>query len=295
MPDDDAMAPLQLHAADGTPLAATAHEPASPRAVLVIASAMGVPQSYYAPFARWLASEHGVAVLCFDYRGMGASRRGPLAAQCADVLTWARQDCAAALAAAEARWPGLPRYWLGHSLGAQIVGLVPGHERLAGVLSVAAGSGYWRLNAPRVRLTVWWLWWVLAPLALRLFGYFPGGRLRKVGDLPGGVMAQWRRWCLHPDYLGGESAAVRAELAGVTLPVTALSIADDELMTWDGTRALFGLYRSARVEYRRIAPAELGLARIGHFGFFREKLPGVKQALWPMVPHWIDQHPRRPA
>lgn len=207
--------PIVLTAADGRRLAASICEPAqqAPRAVLVIGGAMGVPQSYYAPLARWLAAEHGIAVLCFDYRGMGASHQGPLARETADVLTWARLDYGAALAAAEARWPGLP----------------------------------------------------------------------------GGVMAQWRRWCLHPDYLGGESPAVRAELAAVQLPLTVLSMPDDELMTWDGTRTLFGLYRSARIDDRRIAPAEHGLARIGHFGFFREKMPGVRQALWPLVPQWIFQ------
>lgn len=281
------MPELTLQASDGTPIAATAHDPAgTPRAAVVIGGAMGVAQDYYAPMARWLAGQ-GIAVLSFDYRGMGRSRRGPLQDERADVLTWARQDCAAALAAAEARWPGAPVHWLGHSLGAQIVGLVPGHERLAGVLSVAAGSGYWRLNAPRVRLMVWWLWWVVAPLALRLCGYFPGRKLRKVGDLPAGVMAQWRRWCLHPDYVGSESDAVRAELARVQLPLTVLSMSDDELMTWEGTRSLFGLYRNARIEYRRVAPADHGLQRIGHFGFFRDKM---RDSLWPIVPRWIEQH-----
>lgn len=277
---------LDLATSDGARLAATAHDPGgAPRAVVVIGGAMGVSQDYYGPMASWLADQ-GIAVLSFDYRGMGRSRRGPLRDETADVLTWARQDCAAALAAAEARWPGTPVHWLGHSLGAQIVGLVPGHERLAGVLSVAAGSGYWRLNAPRVRLMVWWLWWVVAPLAIRLCGYFPGRKLRKVGDLPAGVMAQWRRWCLHPDYVGGESDAVRAELARVQLPVTVLSMSDDELMTWEGTRSLFGLYRSARIEYRRVAPADHGLQRIGHFGFFRDKM---RDSLWPIVPRWIEQ------
>lgn len=276
---------LELVAADGARLAARVFEPAgAPRAALLIAGAMGVKQDYYAPLARWLAAEHGIAVLSFDYRGMGASRRHKLVDERADVLTWARQDCAAAITAAVARLPDARLYWLGHSLGAQIVGLVPGHEQLAGVLSVASGSGYWKLNHPRTRLVTPLLWWVVVPVALKLFGYFPGKRLRKVGDLPGGVMAQWRRWCLHPDYVASESAAVRAELAASRVPITALTITDDELMTWEGTRSLFGLYASAPVEYRRLHPAEHGLARIGHFGFFRASM---QASLWPLLPRWI--------
>ena len=39
---------------------------------VVIGPAMGVPQVYYADFARWL-SHQGWQVVTFDYRGSGAS------------------------------------------------------------------------------------------------------------------------------------------------------------------------------------------------------------------------------
>ncbi|MFP5340235.1 MAG: hypothetical protein ACLGIW_17360 [Gammaproteobacteria bacterium] len=41
--------------------------------------------------------------------------------------------------------------------------------------------------------------------------------------------------------------------------------------------ALALLYPSARPEVRRVAPQELGLARIGHFGFFRRQFA---DSLW---------------
>lgn len=47
-----------------------------------------------------------------------------------------------------------------------------------------------------------------------------GRRLRKVGDLPKGVMQQWRRWCLNPEYaVGAEGESVRAQYAAVRTPV----------------------------------------------------------------------------
>jgi predicted alpha/beta hydrolase len=106
-----------------------------------------------------------------------------------------------------------------------------------------------------------------------------------VGDLPYGVMTQWRRWCLSEQYLGAEGERVREALARVELPITALSMQDDELMTLRGTRALFALYRSAQLELKRLRPAEHGVAAIGHFGFFR---PKMEEALWPLVPEWLD-------
>src|SRR5690606_6760905 len=125
-----------------------------------------------------------------------------------------------------------PLYWIGHSLGGQIFGLAPNHSRAARLVTVACGSGYWRENTVQLKRYIWWMWYVAAPLSLKLFGYFPGRRLRKVGDLPRGVMAQWRRWCLDPEYLVGvEGEAVRAAYAAVRTPVTSISFTDDEYMS----------------------------------------------------------------
>jgi predicted alpha/beta hydrolase len=43
----------------------------------MIVPAMGVGQTYYAPFARWLARE-GYLAVTFDFRGIGASQHGSL-------------------------------------------------------------------------------------------------------------------------------------------------------------------------------------------------------------------------
>jgi predicted alpha/beta hydrolase len=113
---------------------------------------------------------------------------------------------------------------------------------------------------------------VLVPLATRLCGYFPGRRLRKVGDLPAGVILQWRKWCLNPRYsVGAEGEAARQAYARARFPVLALSINDDELMTLRGTRSLVELYENAPSRIERIAPADLAVRRIGHFGPFRRE------------------------
>ena len=184
----------------------------------------------------------------------------------------------AMIEAVSARAPGAPLVWIGHSLGGQIVPMVPNRERIAKIVTVATGSGYWREYSPKMRPFGWWLWFVAVPLATRLFGYFPGRRLRKVGDLPKGVVEQWRRWCMHKDYAAGaEGEAMRARYAAVTTPIVSLSFADDEYMSLANTRALHGLYSSAPQILKRIAPAEIGQKRIGHFGFFRAQQEHV---LW---------------
>ena len=210
------MQAFEFKAADGFGLQGRLYGDASrcDSAVLIV-PAMGVPQRFYADFANWLVGQ-GHAVMSFDYRGVGESRpahmRHSLRGLKADVNVWAEQDTAAALAWLDAALPAAtPIHWLGHSLGGQIFGMVPNRERVSRVVTIGVGTGYWLHQTLKVRSYVWWLWFVVAPLAMKLHGYFPGKRLRKIGDLPLGVMAQWRRACLDRDYLVG---AGRREDAG---------------------------------------------------------------------------------
>lgn len=282
---------ISFRASDGFELKGHVYgDPATARAGLLIAPAMGVEQRYYADFAQWMAAQ-GWLVLSFDYRGMGASRpaemRGSLKGLEADIRLWAERDASAALDELDRRLGGAERpiHWLGHSLGGQILGLLPNRERVSRAITVGSGSGYWRENAAGLRRYVWWLWYVIVPLSLPLFGYFPGRRLRKVGDLPRGVMAQWRRWCLDRDYMMGEGgAALRAQYAALRTPMLSLAFTDDEFMSRRNTESLHGFYAGAQPELRRIAPADVGVRRIGHFGFFRKHF---EASLWPQVSAWL--------
>lgn len=282
------MKSLSIAAAGGAQIALRVYEPDSPdRGSVVIGGAMGVRQDYYAPFAQWLAGQ-GWRVTTFDYRGSGDSMPdtpdGTLRGYKADLFDWTR-DYEAAIDHAADALPGKPLYLLGHSLGAQLPGLINNQGKVSGLLSVAAGSGYWRENAPQLKRIVPYFWFFLVPLATRLCGYFPGKKLRKVGDLPAGVILQWRKWCLNPRYsVGAEGEAVRLRYAAATFPVLALSITDDELMTLRGTQSLFGLYENAPFELQRLAPADLSVRRLGHFGPFRREHEAL---LWPRMGQWL--------
>ena len=110
---------------DGAEIAATTFGDAKGcRAGVLIVSAMAVEQDYYEPFAQWLA-ERGHFVATFDYRGIGRSRKGPLRRVAADVVTWAREDTGAMVDFVARQIGERPLLWVGHSLGGQILGLVP--------------------------------------------------------------------------------------------------------------------------------------------------------------------------
>lgn len=247
------------------------------KGAVLIVPAMGTTQRYYAPFAAWLATQ-GFFTATFDYRGTGLSRLGTLRGFTVDIVDWARLDCASMVETVSACTPGKPLFWIGHSLGGQILPFVPNRSLVSKMVTVAAGSGYWRENSPPLRRIAWWLWYVVAPFSVRLFGYFPGKRLRKVGDLPRGVMEQWRRWCLNPEYaVGVEGEQVRALYASVNTPIISFSFTDDEYMSARNTESIHSFYASAPRTMKRIAPKDIGAQRIGHFGFFRS---AFEDSLW---------------
>lgn len=242
------------------------------KGAVLLVPAMGTRQGYYLAVARWL-SHRGFVAATFDYRGVGASLRGRPRDARADLLDWARLDCAAMLDALAARAPGLPITWVGHSLGGQIIPFVPNFHRVAKAVTVGSGSGWWRLYPWRIRWGAPWLWWILVPSALAAFGYFPGRRLRKIGDVPAGAMARWRRWCLHPEYAAGvEGAAER--YAAVGTPIHAIWFPDDEYMSPRAVERLHAQYRGAAVTSDRLDPDRVPGGRIGHFGFFKEAVGG---------------------
>ena len=182
--------------------------------------------------------------------------------------------------------PRLPLLYLGHSLGGQVLGVLPDAGRVRAALTVTAGSGYYKLN-DRMRRRVRILWFAAIPALTPLCGYFPGARLRKVGDLPKGVVLQWRRWCLDPRYhVGAEGPAVREQFEAVRFPLVALSLTDDELMTERGTRVLVDCYANAPRRVERVAPADVAARRIGHFGFFRD---AFAPTLWARTAGWLNE------
>ena len=273
-----------LTARDGHQLAAYRFDPEGPaKGNVVIAAAMAVPQSFYAPFARHLAT-CGYTAWTFDYRGIGESLTGSLRAVKADLSDWLIKDYDALLHEISETSP-LPLFVVGHSFGGQVAPLLPSRERLSGLVNIAVGSGSTRHITPRIRRSAPLMWHVLAPVLCPVFGYFPGARLGVIGNLPTGAMFQWRRWCLTPDYLLTGEPGAREAYASADYPVLALTFADDEMLLEDGSRLIHAAYRKRPVDYRLLEPAQHNLPRIGHFGFFK---PASEATLWPLVTNWLD-------
>lgn len=278
---------LAIPALDGYPLGAILLEPDTPRWVLQLQGGTGIPRELYLKFARHAAAR-GIAVVLYDYRGVGASRPPTLRGFEAYMRWWGERDMPGVLEWIKATYPALPRAILGHSAGAQLVGLMPNHADLAAVAAIAAGSGYWKELQRPYRYFSLLVWLGLHPVFSPVLGYFPGRLLRLGEDLPVGVITEWRDWCLHGPYIGNRlGQTMRAPyFDAITAPIRAWAFTDDPIAHEASTRALFRLYTRAPVTIESVSPASVGLPAIGHAGFFRS---AAREALWDQPLDWLER------
>jgi len=275
---------IRIRCADGFELPASVFAPPAPRAVLVVAAAMGVPRRYYAKFAADLAAR-GVAAMTFDYRGIGEAAVGLKDPKYTSFQDWGRLDLHAVLEHVYARYPGLPVFQLGHSAGAQITGLTPHAEQLAGLVFVAGPRPHVSQDRGGYRIfsTLWW--YALVPLGSLLL-WFPARRLGFSSvDVPSGVTREWGRWARAPRYLFTPKFGIDvARYAKLRLPILAFSFSDDLYTPPASAEALLSEYPNAAVTRRAVRPADVGARAIGHLGYFRESL---RDTLWRETAQWI--------
>ena len=279
-PAPDAQA-LRLTTPDGAVLSATLFAPAAPSGAVLLSGGTGIPQVLYQGLAAYLA-EQGLAVLTYDYRGIAASRPRRLRGFTAHIAHWGQHDAPTALEALAARYPGLPLYLLAHSMGGQIVGMMPNHHRLARVVAIASCTGYWRWMSRPFAYYAAAMWFTVIPLTTYLLGYAPARALRHGEDLPLGVARDWRRWCLCRSYfrpeLGTRIAPVFYDT--VRAPMHFVRIADDPIANARTVPDLMQLYTAAPLRAHVIEPQQLGVARVGHAGVFSRR---HRQRLWPQL------------
>lgn len=274
-----------LYTFDQYPLAVTRFLPevAPSGQVLLIGSATAVPQTYYEAFCKWLAAQ-GHAVYTFDYRGIGRSKPVTLRGFEATMTDWGAQDLDAMISYVRREHPDASLTFVGHSVGGQLPALTPESRHFERVLLIASQIGY-RRNWPIPHR--WGFDVVLnliMPLSSRLYGYFPGSKLGIFHDLPKEVALEWARWCRTKGYLF--ALIPRTYLDHIEASVLSLGFTDDIFAPEKATKDLISHYKNCHIEYRSIRPADAGVKKIGHFGFFRKRFA---DSLWPIAGAWLRQ------
>ena len=279
---------VRVPALDGYTLGATLYGPSSvakPSTVVLFSCGGAIPAARYARFARYLAA-NGVAVLIYDYRGIGTSRPPHLRGFGAVAEDWSELDCGGAIAYLRLHYPWAELVGMAHSIGTLLTGGAPNVAEISRFVFLCAHTGYYRDYMPRYRLPMAVLWHGVMPIMTRVLGYFPAQILGLGEDIPAGVALQWaarRSPDLCPEATAPDSTRASAMFARyqyVNGQVLAVGFADDAFATPAGTRRLLKMFPRLRVTSVSIAPSQVGMSEIGHFGFFRR---GAEAALWPLV------------
>jgi predicted alpha/beta hydrolase len=286
---------ITIPAADGYPLSATLFLPrGAKRHAVLISSATATPRKIYRGFASYLA-HRGCAVLTYDYRGIGGSRQRAvegynqpksLAGFKATMADWAMLDVSPVVTWMRGRYHTLPFGYVGHSFGGQVLGLLPNNNEVSRALLVAAQAGYWKLMTSPERYRVFGMLNFVGTPLTNLLGYAPAWA--GIGeDLPKGAFLQWVKWVNSPRYLFDDNSLV------ANLPyfeqyngaLRALCMSDDPWATRPAVELLCKGYLSAKPEIITVTPADVGVGKLGHFGFFR---PDHRDTLWRGAAEWLQ-------
>ncbi|WP_314250267.1 alpha/beta hydrolase family protein [Streptomyces kutzneri] len=268
-----------VRAEDGATVRVRFHRrPDAPSApVLVCMPAMGTRAVSYTPLAETLVRA-GFQVALGELRGQGTSsvqvRRGVRYGYHEMVA----YDCPALFRAVAAGFPLAPRHLLGHSLGGQLGVLYLSREphMAAGAILVGAPSCHWR-GWPFPQSLGMLAGFQLAAAFASVYGYFPGRRLKVLGNDSAQVLRDMAAQVRTGRY-DVPSSPVDFEpwLARMDLPVLAVAIEGDPMAPPGGVRGLCGKLTSARVTYEELA---LGQGAPGgrHYGWIRDNAALVER------------------
>lgn len=271
---------------DDTLLHTTLYCPPTPNdRVVVIASALGVQQTYYRPYACYLAQQ-GFAVLTLDYRGIGASKQdNSLRGNTATLRDWGAQDLQASLHWVRNQYPANKIFVIGHSIGGSLLGLADDIDYVDGLLGVAAQTAYWGYWPAIMRPPIFLMWHLFIPVSSHLAGYFPSGLFGMGDPVPRDVGLEWAAIGRTQDHLKGIIPPSDNHFNDLRAPLALLSFTDDRFAPKTPVDHLEKQYPNGELTLREhIHPSDVGAKKIGHMGFFRE---AFRETLWQQSAAWL--------
>ena len=253
---------------------------------VVINGATGVLRQYYDGFARFLCHQ-GFTVLTYDFRGIGGSRQHAPGAPVPTMLHWGQRDMDAALSFFIERHPQLLIKGIGHSIGGQLLGVLPDNNRYHGFLNIASQHIYWKNWPLRDRALTAAFFFGVLPLFYKSVGGLPKWVLG-AEYLPKQVARDWSRFGRNKAYIADEQGQpLRQGFSGYRGRMRFYAMADDRRFAPPAcVRELEKLFSSADTEVRVLHPHDYDMKAIDHFGFFKKSM---HQRAWQESADWLAQ------
>jgi predicted alpha/beta hydrolase len=276
------MEKIIITAADGYRLSALYAIPDGESAgTIILSSATGIKKEYYINFSRFLCKQ-GYNVLLYDYRGIGESAPCDLKDSSAYMHEWGTKDMNAVLNYL-VNIKGLTDIiWLGHSVGAQLIGFLEHRQHISKVIAINAALGYWRYFPFPMKWVIWGLWYFIGPLMIKIYGY---GTMQKIGwgeNLPRNILLEWREWCLSKSYFRVclQKQLHTDKFYEFTTPITSIYTSDDFIANDKTVPLMMKFFPNSPQEIMKLPVEEYTPDKVGHIGIFRKKF---EKNLWPWL------------
>lgn len=253
---------------------------------VVVSSATGVKKEFYINFSRYLV-KRGYNVLLYDYRGIGGSAPRDLKSLKYYMHEWGTKDMNAVLNYLVEKKDLTDIVWIGHSVGAQLIGFLEHRQHIRKVIAINAALGYWGYFPFPMKWLIWGLWYFIGPLMVRVYGY---GAMRKIGwgeNLPSNMMLEWRDWCLSKHYFRSclQQQLHTDKFYQFTTPITAVYTSDDYIANDKTVPLMMNFFPNSPWQILKLSVHEHTREKVGHTGIFRKKF---EKNLWPVLADLIE-------
>lgn len=283
------MKKIFVTASDGYKLSALFAAPVGENAgTIILSSATGIKKEFYINFTQFLVKK-GYTVLLYDYRGIGESAPADLRTMHAHMHEWGTKDMNAALNYLVIEHRLTDIIWIGHSVGAQLIGFLEHPEHISKVISINSALGYWGYFPFPMKWLVWVLWYFIGPLMIKVYGY---GVMTKIGwgeNLPRNMLLEWRTWCLNKTYFKESLKSILQtdQFSHFTVPITAIYTSDDFIANDKTVPLMMNFFPNAPQQILKLLVSEHTTDKVGHTGLFRKKF---EKTLWPLLADLIEKN-----
>lgn len=243
------------------------------KGAILINPGLGIPKEFYQKYAAFLA-EKGYVSLVYDYRGIAASGKNTINKKAINLRNWGIIDMVATIEYLHQNYRQQKIYFIGHSIGGQVAGLAKNHHLIERFIFVATTHGYWPLFNFPLNIFSAFMWYLHIPITANLFGYMPPSLTYRGIRMAKGVALEWAAWSRKKNYIAhyfGKNIPANF-YEKITQNIDLIRFEDDPIAIPKTVNAMMAYYKNASIKIHSIDPKKLRKKRVGHSGFFSEKL-----------------------
>ncbi len=260
------------------------------KGAILINPGLGIPKEFYQKYAAFVAKK-GYVSLVYDYRGIAASGKNTKNKKAINLRNWGIIDMVATIDYLHQNYPQQKIYFIGHSIGGQVAGLAKNYHLIERFIFIATTHGYWPLFNFPLNLFSAFMWYLHIPITANLFGYMPPSLTYRGIRMAKGVALEWAAWSRKKNYIAhyfGKNIITNF-YEKIIQNIDLIRFEDDPIAIPKTVSAMMAYYKNASIKIHSVDPKKIGKKRVGHSGFFSEKLG---ESFWELPLEIIERRER---